>query len=185
MREEKLQQDNYDLQGFINTIAKIRNTSPNSLDDFIPTKVIAKSARLAKVSTNGLFQIGLRWAVLNAQADATMFAQPVYRRQFLERLEMVTRAVMLLRQQITDLLSPGDSSTYLARMSLCDALSIGAKTEAEASGILGRRRLEEFDFELSCLLQSIEVAKKFSPREVLAERGRPLGAGGLCGECVG
>ena len=159
MPKENPQQDVCDLRVFLSTILRLRKNWPNPhIDGLLPADVVCTLTRLARVSDDELFQIGIKWSLLNAQAEAIQLSQPVYRRQFINKLDEVKQAATLFGEQMRDLLWPRDSVTFLAQKSLSDALNLhGAIKEFEENP------LEEFADIASSLLQAITLAKKFSP----------------------
>ena len=165
--------DNCDAPQFLHEILDLRKNRSKVFDDFPPAQVAGKLADLARVSNDELFRIGITSAVLNAFAEAQMLSSPVYRGQFIGRLEEVKEAARLLRQQLGAILNPQDQVTLLAQKSLCDILNtLGETDESEESP------LTSFFYRVSSLMSAIEIAKHFAPSWVSAKSGRPRGAGG-------
>jgi hypothetical protein len=115
--------DNCDAPQFLHEILNLRKRRSKVFDDVLPAQVAAKLADLARVSNDKLFGIGIMLAVLNAFAEAPTLSRPVYRGQFIERLEEVEQAARLLRQQLEAILNAEDQVTLLAQKSLCDILN--------------------------------------------------------------
>jgi hypothetical protein len=163
--------DNCDALQFLHEILNLRKRWSKVFDDFLPAQV--ELADLARVSNDELFRTGIMSAVLSAIAEAPTLSRPVYRGQFIERLEEVEQAARLLQQQLETILNPEDQVTLLAQKSLCDILNtLKKRDESDESP------LTSFLYHASFLMSAIKIAKHFAPSWVSAKNGRPRGAGG-------
>jgi hypothetical protein len=175
MRKKNSQRSNYELEEFLNEIVEVRKNWPNVyIDDILPTEVVLRLGRLAKVFDNELFQIAIKIAVLNAYADAITLARPVYLGQLINRLDKVKQAALLLGQEIFALLNSEDRITELAKDSLCAVYKLSSSGNED----VGERSLSEIGTDVSILVSMIKIAKYSAPRVVPTTRGRPSGAGG-------
>jgi hypothetical protein len=180
-RARRHEYHHYDPRVFLEAVFRIKTSGPN-LEEILPTDVVAKLARLAKVPLDELFQIGIRFATQNARAEANVFSRPVYREQYVKRLEKEKNAAAALEEEIGALLHPKDkdSTTLLASEALSNVLNLFPnlgegmlQTEAMEKR-KSQRPLTKLTIELSWLMTAVTLAKKYAPPEVLDKRSRPV-----------
>jgi hypothetical protein len=164
--------DHYDPAQFLSELVKLQKSRSDQLQAFVPPEDARRLTVLASASDEQLLRLGTVVAVLKAYEEAPMLSAPVYRGQFIARLQEVERAALTLVQQMEEILNPMDHVTLLVQEALSELLKTLKGREAEDGNLRGVRHTA------SLLVSTIILAKHFAPSWVSMKRGRPRGAGG-------
>jgi hypothetical protein len=156
----------------------------NGKDSTIHASILGKLAGLAAVSNDEVFCSCITFAVRTAHKDFPRLSRPVYAGQFIERVEEVKRAALLLRKLMDALQNPRDRTAILVGRVLTSELFTKSKTNGGWKKKTWDEPLTSYVGHLSILAEAAENAKNSPWVDELEERGRPSGVGGT-GQALG
>jgi hypothetical protein len=150
--------DIYDISVFVHRLNELR-TKPGSTA--VPRYVMEHLAGLARASDKEIFRAGIKFSLQSARMDFPLLSSPVYRAQWVDRIDKVEEAARSLKRELQLLKNPADRTTLWA------GSAIG--TEINVAPYL---------LDLSALIEAIRKAKTAYPYVLFAqERGTPSGPG--------
>jgi hypothetical protein len=142
---------------------------------------IGKLSGLARIVNNHLFRLGLTSALLTAYEDTPLRSEPVYRDNFIRKLEEVKRTAQRLEELLNALVDPKDHTSLWAGEALKTKLSYPLKRRNKPLMFDKREIFGQILGPLAVLVaEAAQAATDYPHAYGIEQKGRPRGVKG-CG----